>query len=128
MDKGILIKRLHYWRRRLSQDIHDSPNPSTRIEEIPKHLCNALISHMLTAKDLPKIPLGLGTSHPLPVIPKGELAQFHEDIGQLHLAEMPFEVLSDVYESFLATKLIPSNSTGKLEDVPENKLRKGKGA
>ncbi len=53
-------------------------------------------------------------------------SQFQEEISKMDLSQVPFQVLSDIHESYLARKLI-LDSTGQLQYAPESALRKSRG-
>jgi len=87
-------------------------------------LCNAIISQMLACRGLPDTGYSmLETENWKPKT--GNCIQ--QELSGVDLSEIPFEALSDVYESYLARKLVLNDSTGELEYSPEGGLRKGKG-
>ena len=136
MDKASLIEWTHSWRKRLVQDVCNTPGDKDRVEEISRdvqrRLCGGIISQMLADRNIisrlksglqPEVGFDSGTSS----IELGSLnEQIQQELAEMDLGEAPFEVLSDVYESYLARKLIP-NSAGELEYSPESQHRKGKG-
>ena len=121
MDGAILIKWVHNWRRVLTQEI--CATSEARIEdtarEVQSFLCNAIISQMLASR-------GILDARCWMLDTRGG-KQMREELSGMDLSEIPFEILSDIYESHLARKLVLNNSTGELEYSPEGGLRKGKG-
>jgi len=121
LDRATLIKWVHNWRRVLTQEI--CAMSEARIEdtasEVQCFLCDAVISQMLVSRNM----LDTGCS----MLDTGCGDQMREELSGMDLSEIPFEILSDIYESYLARKLVLNDSTGELEYSPEGGLRKGKG-
>ena len=130
MDKTSLIEWIHNWRKVLVQDLCMMPGDEARIQEISRNvqrlLYKAIVSQMLTERNMPDTGLGLKSPDVGSDIPNSLLAQARRELSEMGLHKLPFEVLSDIYESYLAQKLTLSQ-TGELEYLPERSLRKGTG-
>ena len=106
---------------------------AARIEDISpavqRFLCETIISQMLVSRGIPDAGCWItqaeacysSIEHPVSSVQKVQ-----KEIAGMDLSGLPFEILSDIYESYLSRKLIV-NSAGELEYLPENRKRKGKG-
>jgi len=126
VDRIALIECTHNWRKILVQEMCDVSDDLALIQKVSRDaqqfLCKVTISKMLAERNLPDTGLNLKTSD----IPNKLSKQVKKELSEMSLEGLPFEVLSDVYESYLAQKLTP-NSAGELEYLPERSHRKGKG-
>lgn len=124
MDKASLIERIHSWRKLLSRHIYMMSGETTRIDEISRaaqrSICGAIISQMLASRDMADIPGLLEASYEIS-------RQIQKEMAEIDFHEIPFEVLSDIHESYLTRKLVLNRSTGDFEYLPEGQHRKGKG-
>ncbi|MFC1714964.1 Eco57I restriction-modification methylase domain-containing protein [Candidatus Poribacteria bacterium] len=130
MDKASLIEWTHSWRKTLVQNTYMMPDDAVRIQKISRDaqrlLCEAIISQMLAERNMPDAGPGIKSPDVGSDIPNSMLTQARRELSEVGLDGLPFEVLSDIYESYLAQKLTLSQ-TGELEYLPERGLRKGKG-
>ncbi len=130
MNSALLIEWTHSCRKRLVQDIYTSPGSKARIEElsrdVQRRLCGVIVSQMLTDRGILDTGFDLGTPSIELGVSNGMLSQIQQELSEMDLSELPFEVLGDIYESYLAKKLV-LNSADELEYLSENQHRKGKG-
>lgn len=137
MDKASLIEWTNNWRKTLVRDVYMMPGDSVPIQEISRGiqrlLCRVIISQMLAERNILDAGcwmLDAGLSFKSPdfesSFSSSLLAQAQKELSEVGLRGLPFEILSDIYESYLAQKLTLSQR-GELEYLPERGLRKGKG-
>ena len=104
------------------------PDSADQIAEtaraVQRLLCNSIISQMLACRGLPDAGYSMLETENRKLTTENCIQQ---ELSGMDLSEIPFEALSDIYESYLARKLVLNDSTGELEYSPEGGLRKGKG-
>lgn len=108
MNKAALIEKVRHWRDIISHDAYAAAGKSIRVEEtsrsVQRFLCNAIISQMLASRGIldagPQIPDDASVL----CVPDEVLSKVNAEIAELDLSEFPFEVLSDIYESYLAER------------------------
>lgn len=125
-NKVALIEWTHRWRKILVEDMYDASGDLALIQnaslDAQRFLCKIIVSKMLAERNLPDTGLNLKTFH----VPNKLSKQAQNELLEMDLEGLPFEVLSDVYESYLAQKLT-LNPRGELEYLPERSHRKDKG-
>jgi type I restriction-modification system DNA methylase subunit len=138
MRREPFIEQIHNWYKNITQNILNLSGAPTEIETASKTAQNLLyrtiISQMLDVKckmqDARCWMLDTGSwmldDDILLRDCEGILSKINQELATWNLREMPYEILSDIYESYL-TRKISFNSSGSLQFLPEGKLKKGKG-
>ena len=108
MNKAALIEKVRHWRDIISQDAHAATGKTTRMEEtsrsVQRFLCNAIISQMLKSRGISDVGSQIPDDVSVLRVPDEVLSKVNAEIAELDLSEFPFEVLSDIYESYLAER------------------------